>query len=124
MTRAVSTMTRAELEEEVVWLRDELGLTPDKAALAKIRAKRFSPMEAEVLYLLWKAGGAVRSSGQIEDAMRLHAKDNDTHTPASIAIFKLRRKLGAEMIDNIRSEGFRLSRSGLEAVTAIVEVRP
>ena len=67
-----------------------------------------TPMEFDILLLLVRRPGQVFSARQIYEAVAVDSFDS-SWTGISSMIYKLRRKLGASIIETVRGHGYRFT---------------
>ena len=67
-----------------------------------------TPMEFDILLLLARRPGQVFSARQIYEAVAVDSFDS-SWTGISSMIYKLRRKLGASIIETVRGHGYRFT---------------
>lgn len=122
----------AELEEEVEFLRRELGLAADKLAVERIseamrnRAGASRPAAARTVAALYAAKGRPLSRFDILERVpptkEPHADPLDRGANiASVWISCARKGLGPGVIATVHGSGYRLTPEGMARVAAIVE---
>lgn len=111
----------AELEEEVAYLRGELGLMKTADDVAKLRrAFRLTPQEAHLVLALYGAHGRPLSHYQLLERIPSiwrgeHCSDNLTR----VYVSKARKKLGiADYIATLWGHGFCLTPAGMDLIKA------
>ena len=110
----------AELEERVAWLESELGLVRAIEQEDAVRkALHLVPAAMKCLSILYAAKGRVVLDGSIED--RLNPERDYASNIANIYTTRIRRALGKDSVERVRTQGFRLTRVGMERVRRIVE---
>lgn len=72
------------------------------------QAVDLTPMEFDILLLLARRPGQVFSARQIYEAVAVDSFDS-SWTGISSMIYKLRRKLGASIIETVRDHGYRFT---------------
>lgn len=106
------TCSRCEdLQEEVAYLKSELGLQVDGDVLATIkRAFGLTDQKARIVVILFKAKGRVVSEAHFQDALpsRYGATDRGEKLVHS-SISQLRKVVGADAIETVYARGYRLS---------------
>lgn len=115
----------AELEEEVAYLRSELGVQQD-ASLVDILKVRFGLVRgwAALLAALYRAKGRCVMRAQLEEAIpNPNDRDRDDRI-VSVYIALLRGALGKDAIATVWGSGYRLTESGLERVEAVLSTLP
>lgn len=114
----------AELEERVAWLESELGLQRDAERAALLRARLgLTPAEGAFLMRLYSASGRLVTIAQLGDALPPR-DDGDVRDDTNLIrtyVCRVRAKLGDGALLTERALGYRLSRTGLEAVRALLE---
>jgi hypothetical protein len=130
-TRGESCARCADLEEQVAYLRSELGLQHDNQAHRRVRN----------VMLTRKAGGKVGRTGSVGLVMALYAakgrpvtrwqileavaspSGNDDRLPKIIDVWVCyaRKTLGHDAIENVWGKGYCLTSTGMERVRAIIE---
>lgn len=68
---------------------------------------KLTPMEFDILLLLARRPGQVFTARQIYEAVAVDSFDA-SWTGISSMIYKLRRKLGADIIETVRGHGYRV----------------
>ena len=68
---------------------------------------KLTPMEFDILLLLARRPGQVFTARQIYEAVAVDSFDA-SWTGISSMIYKLRRKLGADIIETVRGHGYRM----------------
>lgn len=68
---------------------------------------KLTPMEFDILLLLARRPGQVFSARQIYEAVAADSFDA-SWTGISSMVYKLRRKLGADIIETVRGHGYRM----------------
>ena len=113
-----------ELEEEVAYLRSELGLLADEDALLTLgRALGVSPVVARLVLALYRANGRLLTVTHLNDAVP-SAKGRDEYISQSFfasLVCLARRPLGRDAIETAWARGYRLSPAGMARVAAILE---
>lgn len=115
--KAVEDMSREELEEEVAYLRGELGLQKAAVRSAKLADHGLTGLESALLVALYGANGRPLSRLVCEERMQAarHGGGESLHV-VNVYISKLRTKLGADVISNTREVGYALTDVGLAKV--------
>ncbi len=119
----------AELEDEVAWLRSELGLQLlDERAARLAAAFRLTVQQARALEALaaMKPGRFLtgrllleRITDGVDDR---RAQDRDKHP--QVLVWKLRKRLGRDALINLHGFGYRLSDAARERVLAVFDAMP
>lgn len=111
----------AELEEEVAYLRSELGVQQE-ASLTDILKVRFGLVRgwAAVLAALYRAKGRCVMHAQLEEAIpNPNDRDRDNRI-VTVYVALLRGVLGKDAIATVWGSGYRLTESGLERVESVL----
>lgn len=100
----------ADLEEQVAWLKSELGLSVERTDVDKVRrAFGLRPNEAWIVLRLAKAGGRVVSYEQLLDEMPSLTGNDDRHkSNISTHICRIRSKTDRHGVETARSVGLRI----------------
>jgi len=117
----------AELEEEVAYLRSELGLLADEDALLTLkRAMRVSPVVARLVYALYRSNGRLLTCAHLEDAIPSKTGRDDYISQSFFGalVCLARRALGRDAIETAWGRGYRLSPAGMARVAAILAPAP
>lgn len=121
--KAPEDMSREELEEEVAFLRDELGLSKQGArAAALVTAFGVTAMEAQLIAVLFGAKGRPVSNLILEERLET-ARNKGGSRPGFIGVYvcRLRKYLGPLSITNVWGQGYAMSPEGLAKVSAALE---
>jgi DNA-binding response OmpR family regulator len=112
----------AELQEEVAYLKAELGLVEDREKVDRLRAAYgLSPGSARLLLALYAAKGALRTTYQLLDAIPpVSGSDRDVSL-VSVWVCHLRRAMGRDVVKNSFGLGYRVTETGMEQVRAVIE---
>jgi len=117
----------AELEEEVAYLRAELGLQRDETQIALVREALPLGIPGRVgvarfLLALYAARGRVMTYAQIMEAVPPKAGGDDDRTYNLITIWACwaRKALGRDIIDTVFGHGYRLTPEGLTRVRRLL----
>jgi hypothetical protein len=119
--KSVEAMTRDELEGEVVWLREEMGLTVSDGRLARVMVLGVTRTESVLLLRLYGAKGAPVRDGVLEERLAAFTGRDAEASSARVGpvlIQRIRKRLGAGVIMNTRGVGFALSEAGLALIAA------
>lgn len=115
-----------ELEEEVAYLRSELGLNQDATDYQRLRVfmrgKSVNARQAARLILaLYQAKGRAMSRLQLLDALP-SPSDKEDRNPNLIGVMvcHARAGLGREAVENVWGHGYRLSDEGVAKVRSIL----
>lgn len=114
-----------ELEEEVAYLRSELGEEIEADAADRVRrALRLSPDQAAIVLTLYRAGGRPVSMVRIDEALPVRAADRGLEVLRT-KVSQIRRELGKGFILSARPGGYRLPPPALDIVARLVgDTRP
>ena len=121
--KAVETMSREDLEEEVVWLRSELGLQQAADRASRLtQASDLTPAEAAITVALYGARGRPVIRLALEEAIDaagvgLH---RDGKHVTDVLVSRIRKKLGADVVATVTARGYRLSAEGLVKVAGLL----
>lgn len=120
-------MTREELQDEVVYLRGELGLLRDDDQIANLR--RAYPMHrgaARLVMALRAAGQRGLTYQQLDEAIpQVHDSGGDRGIKIiSVWASYARKALGPGVIETIWGKGLRLSPNGIALVDAALGNTP
>lgn len=114
----------ANLTERIVWLEDELGWRKDHGRLLALKqAFGLTPKESAILSILYSANGLPVPRHRLETATMAPDDEDDriyVHRLVSVYIVRMRKKLGFEAIDTLRSRGYALSPEGLAKVNGVL----
>jgi DNA-binding response OmpR family regulator len=113
-----------QLEEQVAWLKSELGIQMDSTRHAKItKGLRLQGQTAAMVLVLYQARGRVVSQVAMNDAVPSPLVGEDRGPKfVDVQICRARKVLGKGAIENIFGKGYRLSPSGMNTVaTALGE---
>lgn len=106
----ISCPNCATLREEVEYLRalvDERRTSSRTLALFHLG---LTPQEAILVTYLFRINGRFASYGDMADAT--NSKSEDPRQLCAVLISRIRRKLGADCIENVWGHGFRLTPLG------------
>lgn len=109
----------ADLEEEVAFLKSELGIRDDAEELhdLKLSLGLRGTTEASVLRRMFDAGGRVVMKVQLQEAIPARDDVRDRLLKeVDIYVCRLRKRLGAQAIETVYGKGYRLSASGMDIV--------
>jgi hypothetical protein len=136
MTQAARRLDRqdpqariAELEDEVAWLRSELGLQLlDERAARLAAAFRLSVQEARALEALAAMKPGRHLSGRlllerITDGLDDRRAEDPGKQP-QVLVWRLRRRLGRDAVINLHGFGYRLSDAARARVQAVFDAMP
>jgi DNA-binding winged helix-turn-helix (wHTH) protein len=117
-----------ELEEEVAYLRSEMGLEIGAGQIATIRqAFNLSPACARLLLVLHRASGRVMSRLQMLDALpaRYDGHEDRDERIVNVHVSRIRQAVGPGFIRNEWGKGYHLTAEGMNIIgTALGEVSP
>lgn len=107
----------ADLEEQIAWLKSELGLTQDTSAVHALRGRfKIDPQQARLLLTLYEAHGRTLTTVFLHEAI-----SSREHTYGSklvhVRVMRLRKVLGKEAIETLYGLGYRLSAEGRDRVS-------
>lgn len=113
-----------ELEEEVAWLRSELGIQTEltvKSGLA--RSLGLSPGELSVVLALYRANGRVVPSSFIEETIPSTWGRAGDRCDRLVAVYvcRIRKALGAGVIETVCLMGYQLTSAGREIIRGALE---
>ena len=123
--------TYEELEEQVAYLKSELGLVAESDALHTLRLAMRVPGSvgrrgpAMVVMALYKAHGRTLSKHQIMEAVPPRSGGDDNREPKIIDVWvsRARKSLGRDAIENVWGQGARLSPQGMALVAGLLGER-
>lgn len=126
MTKRPEDMTREELEEEVAYLRREMGVAEHADLIWRLRSRfRISPGAIEMLLALYRAGGKTLNKSQLEFAVDAEgARDRDYGNIVNVYVCRIRKALGDDAIGTHWGRGFRLTPEGIALVDAALGIQP
>lgn len=118
-------MEREELEEEVAYLRSELGITDDATSIAALRdTYGLPPAASRVLMSLYLARGRVLSKDQISDSLPVVTRDTWSERKlADVYVCRIRAKIGHAAIKTAWGAGYYLTPEGIAKVDAALAER-
>lgn len=114
-----------ELEEEVAWLRSELGIRADAEQGNRLRsAFSVTPGEAAVLMRLYAAGGRLVTLSQLCQAAPSmdEAGERDDLRIMRVYVSRIRKKMGVGAILLAYGRGYSLSPEAQARVRSVVEI--
>lgn len=113
-----------ELEEEVAYLKSELGLQVAAGEVAALKsAFKITDHKARVLLILYRARSRVASTAQLDDALPARYEGTERSSNfVSATISQLRKIVGADAIETIYASGYRLSEDMRARVAAAIGV--
>ena len=105
---AISDFSTLAASEDVPLLMNSLEIHP-RHQLVRLfgMPDKLTPMEFDILLLLARRPGQVFSARQIYEAVATDSFDA-SWTGISSMVYKLRRKLGADIIETVRGHGYRI----------------
>lgn len=105
---AISDFSTLAASEDVPLLMNSLEIHP-RHQLVRLFGMpvKLTPMEFDILLLLARRPGQVFSARQIYEAVATDSFDA-SWTGISSMVYKLRRKLGADIIETVRGHGYRM----------------
>ena len=105
---AISDFSTLAASEDVPLLRNSLEIHPRHQLVWLFGMPvKLTPMEFDILLLLARRPGQVFSARQIYEAVAADSFDA-SWTGISSMVYKLRRKLGADIIETVRGHGYRM----------------
>ena len=119
-------MDRHELEDEVVYLRSELGLMRDDDDLAALRQVYPMPRSAARLVLALRAAGQRGLTyQQLDDALpQVRGAEGERQLKVlTVWAHYARKALGFDAVETIWGRGFRLSPQGAARVDAALNTQ-
>ena len=119
-------MDRHELEDEVVYLRSELGLMRDDDDLAALRQVYPMPRSAARLVLALRAAGQRGLTyQQLDDALpQVRGAEGERQLKVfSVWAHYARKALGFDAVETIWGRGFRISPQGAARVDAALNTQ-
>lgn len=118
-------MSRAELEDEVAWLRSELGISVQAGVIhALINWGGLTPQGAHICAALYAADRAL-TRAQLMDRLPIRDRVHESNlNHISVVVHGIRHRLGqrfdVDMIETVTG-GYRLTPQGREGVAAVLE---
>ena len=105
---AVSDFFSLAASDNTPLLHGTLQIVPQQRLVYQKGVRiELTPMEFDILLLLARRPGQVFSSRQIYEAVAADSFDA-SWTGISSMVYKLRRKLGADIIETVRGHGYRM----------------
>ena len=105
---AVSDFFSLAASDDTPLLHGTLQIVPQQRLVYQKGVRiELTPMEFDILLLLARRPGQVFSSRQIYEAVAADSFDA-SWTGISSMVYKLRRKLGADIIETVRGHGYRM----------------
>lgn len=107
-----------DLEEEVAYLRSEMGERLRVERVDEVaRRLKLAPGVTALLLILYGAKGRPVSIYQACEALPSPSKNEDRN-PHLVAVYvtKIRKTLGADAIENVWGNGYRLTQHGMDSV--------
>lgn len=109
----------AELEEEVAYLRSELGLTHSAGREANFRKSLgITAQESRFLMALYDARGRMLLKTQLEDAIK-RGFDGKAQKVVDVYACRVRKRIGFDAIETVWGSGYRITPKGIAIVEAI-----
>jgi DNA-binding response OmpR family regulator len=106
-----------ELEEEVAWLKGELGLRLDADKIAVLsNAFGFSPNQTKMALTLLASNGRPVTRIQLDEAMP--GAPERSYSYVSVYVSHIRQALGFDAIETVWGQGYRLTPAGAEKIRA------
>lgn len=121
--KSPDAMTREELEDEVVYLRGELGLTTSASAIGAVKAATgLSDGPARVLLALYRTKGRALAKHQILDTVPAQRTIDDRDPKlADVWICRIRQATCFEAVDTVWGQGYAISPTGRAIVEKALE---
>lgn len=117
--KAPENMTREELEDEVAFLRSEMGLSSSGTAVQLLRSGfGMDSGSARAVAALYSARGRVLTYFQIAEAMASEAEG--IKRLVSVFVCRARGKLGRDAVETAWGVGYRLSPVGIAKIDAVL----
>lgn len=112
----------AELEEQVAWLKSELGMRPAvSATYALARALRITPGVAKMLAALHSAKGNFLSTYRLLDVTATPGREDERDPNlVKVGVWRIRQAMGRGAIITCYGKGYQLSDEGMAKVSAIL----
>lgn len=109
----------ANLEDEVAYLRSELGLAQDATKIKALKVSLgLTETEALLLHALYATRQHYLSRAQVFDATRPSSRRDCTLKIVDVYVSKLRRKIGSDIIKTLWGYGYCLTPQGVALVQA------
>ena len=110
---AVSDFFSLAASDNTPLLHGTLQIVPQQRLVYQKGVRiELTPMEFDILLLLARRPGQVFSSRQIYEAVAADSFDA-SWTGISSMVYKLRRKLGADIIETVRGHGYKFITPGI-----------
>ncbi len=115
----------AQLEEEIAWLRSELGLQQRADQIEKIKAlfptwshdRTSRPQCAELLMALYNAKGRPVTHAQLAERVSAPtAREERCMEAVKVWVYGVRNTLGYDTISNVRGFGYKLTENGMARI--------
>jgi len=106
-----------QLEEEVAYLRSELGLAQEAGQVAKLRQAGLRPTGARILLALHTSNGRVLSRGFIEDNFTSAV---DSNKITDVYINGIRKAIGHDAVGTAWGQGFFITEVGKQRVNQLL----
>lgn len=108
----------AELEEQVAWLKSELGESSDEALLASLQRRHgLTRTQARVLEVLCAAHGRTVPYRRLAELLGMDG-DGDPADTLKVYAYHLRKKLGSEAVFTVWGTGLVVGPDGVAAFEA------
>lgn len=111
----------ADLEEELLQLKQQLGLAAEVTDLQKMRMRwRLTESEARLLAAIYGQRGGAVSKERLMYA--LYGSRDEAPEPKIIDVMvcRIRDKIGAQLIETLHATGYRLTPQGVTIVEALL----
>lgn len=111
----------AGLEDEVAYLRSEMGLSVSATRVGLVRAAlKLRPGCCKMLLAMFDAKGRVLNRFQLAEA-HAHPNGGDTLRAVNVHMCLIRKRLGQESIEGVWGVGYRLTDAGRDKLARILE---
>lgn len=109
------------LEEEVAFLKSELGIVKDKTAETAFATRwGLTGKEAKILSHLYQKKGGLASRDGVMLAVYQGSPDEPEQKIVDVFMCKIRRKIGRDIVETIWGRGWRLTPHGVEVCAGLV----
>jgi len=113
----------AELEDEVRFLKRELGLDVEKNKVGRLQTMlAITPHQARILYVLYAARGRIVTADALDEMIPAEGGETrDSLEVFKVQICKMRRAVGSNAIQNVWGKGYRITHLGQMVVEEALE---
>lgn len=119
--RAPEEMSREELEDEVILLRERLSENSERLFRSVcVDRWRLTGRETDVLAALYHARGRMMSKSALLDAIYIYS-DPPLTRALHVHICHLRRKMKNGWLETVCGQGYRLTKVAVSEITAMLE---